>query len=71
MLEKCHEALLTNDDILFFMRILIKFTYFTNNLAVNFGKINLGNDNKVQANLELLLKSELWLGGTNLKNSKH
>ena len=48
MLEKRHDALLTNDDILFFDEYFSKVTFFANEvdiLAVNLDKINFDDDN--------------------------
>ena len=48
MLEKFHEVLLTNDDILFFDKDFSKVIFFANKMGifgVDFGKINLDDDN--------------------------
>ena len=48
MLENLHNALLTNDDILFYDEDFSKVTFFANKmgiLGVDFDKINLDDDN--------------------------
>ena len=50
-LEKFHDALLANDDILFFDSDFSKVTFFTNEkgiLGADLGKINLNDDNNFE-----------------------
>ena len=50
-LEKFHDALLANDDILFFDSDFSKVTFFTNEkgiLRADLGKINLNDDNNFE-----------------------
>ena len=75
MLEKFHDDLPANDDILFFNEDFNKITIFVNQmdiLAVDLYEIKLeeGNnfDNMV---LILLFVLDFWLEGVNLKNTKH
>ena len=75
MLEKFHDDLPANDDILFFNEDFNKITIFVNQmdiLAVDLYEIKLeeGNnfDNMV---LILLFVLDFWLEGVNLKSAKH
>ena len=68
MLEMFNNALLANDDILFFNKV----TFFANQidiLIVDRHKINPNGDNNLI--LILLFMSNFWLGIVNLKNAKH
>ena len=73
MLERFDNALLANDDILFFIENFNKVTFIATQLyilAVNPDKILMKVIILMKMILILLLMSELWLGMVNLKNAK-
>ena len=75
MIERFHDALRANDDILFFNKDFHKVTFFANQvdiLAVDLDKINLDDDNSFDEDDPILLfMSDFWLGIVHLKNSNH
>ena len=76
-LENFHDAVLANDDILFFDEDFNKVSFFANQmviLAVELDKIVLDHDDNdllMKMILILLLIPDFWLGIVNFKNAKH
>ena len=74
-LENFHDALLANDDILFFYEDFNKVLFFANQmviLAVELDKIVLDHDDNdllMKMILILLLIPDFWLGIVNFKNA--
>ena len=74
MLEKFPDALLANDDILFFKEDFSNITFFGGEMdifSVDLDKINLDDVNFYEDIPKLLFMSDFWLGVINLKNTKH
>ena len=77
MFENFHDALNTNDGILFFDGDFCKVTFFANQIEII--GVDLGKVDKILVIIRILMKmilkllfiSDFWLGVTNLKNVKH